>query len=69
MTNKNNDCESKREKLRNFENWPQWINLTQVMLKEKEVWDVVDKSYTNPTTVAQTRKREKNNTVASKIIK
>ena len=39
------------------------------MLKEKEVWDVVDESRADPTTVAQTRKKEKNNAVACKIIK
>lgn len=39
------------------------------MLKEKEVWDMVDGSYMELTTAAQTRKKERNNTVAFKIIK
>ena len=39
------------------------------MLEEKKVWDVVDESHVNPTTTAQTRKKEKDNAVASKIIK
>ena len=39
------------------------------MLKEKEVWDVVDRSYTNPITTPQIQKKEKDNTSASKIIK
>ena len=52
MTNKNDNRESKREKLRNFENWPQWTDLTQAMFEEKDVCDVVDRSHANPTTAA-----------------
>lgn len=63
------DRESKREKLEGFESWPQWADLTQVMLKEKEVWDVVDETRPEPTTPAQTRKKDKYNAIASKIIK
>lgn len=69
MANKNNDHKSKREKLHGFENWPQWADLTQAMLKEKKVKDIVDGSRANPITAAQTRKKEKNNAIASKIIK
>ena len=69
MTNENDDCESKREKLHGFENWPQWADLTQAMLEEKEVWDVVDGSRADPITASQTRRKEKDNAVASKIIK
>ena len=69
MTTENEDRESKREKLRNFENWPQWADLTQVILKEKEVWDVVDGLQADPITTAQTKKKEKDNAVVSKIIK
>ena len=39
------------------------------MLEEKEVWDLVNRSQTDPITAAQTRRKEKNNAVASKIIK
>ena len=39
------------------------------MLKEKEVWDVVDGLRAEPTTAVQTRKKEKDNAIASKIIK
>lgn len=39
------------------------------MLEEKEVWDVIDGSCVDPTTATQTRKKEKNNTIAFKIIK
>ena len=39
------------------------------MLEEKDVWDVVDGSRADLTTAAQTRKKEKDNTVTSKIIK
>ena len=38
------------------------------MLEEKEVWDVVDGSYANPTTNTQTWKKETDNLLASKII-
>lgn len=69
MTNKNNDCESKREKLCGFENWPQYADFTQAMLKEKEVWDFVDGSCADHTTAAQTRKKMMKNVVASTIIK
>ena len=69
MTNKNDDHERKREKLCDFENWPQWTGLTQTMLEEKEVWDVVNRSRADPTTAAQTRKKEKDSVVTSKIIK
>ena len=39
------------------------------MLEEKEVWNVVDGLRAKPTTVVQTRKKEKDNAIASKIIK
>ena len=52
-----------------FENWPQWADLTQTMLEEKEVWDVVDGTRAEPTTAPQIGKKEKDNAVASKIIK
>ena len=39
------------------------------MLKEKEVWDVVDRSQADPTTATQTKKKKKDNAIASKIIK
>lgn len=41
----------------------------QAMLEEKEVWDVIDGSLAELTTAAKTRKKEKGNTIASKIIK
>lgn len=41
----------------------------QVMLEEKEVWDVINAIRPEPTTVAQMRKKQKNNAIASKIIK
>ena len=69
MTSKNDDRESKREKLHGFENWPQCADLTQAMLEEKEVWDLVDRSRLNPTTATQMRKSDKDNTISSKIIK
>lgn len=50
--------ESKREKLRGFENRPQWSDLTQAMLEKKEVWDVVDGTRPERTTAPQTRKRD-----------
>ena len=58
MTNKNDNYESKREKLRGFKNWPKWANLIQAILKEKKAWDIVDESCADSTTVAQTRKKE-----------
>lgn len=61
--------ESKREKLKGFENWPQWADLTQAMLEEKEIWDIVDGTRPEPTTAVQTRKKDKDNTIASRIIK
>ena len=39
------------------------------MLEKKEVRDVGDGSCADPTTTAQTRKKEKDNTLTSKIIK
>ena len=69
MATESDDRESKREKLRGFENWPQWADLTQAMLEEKEVWDVVDGTRPEPTTATQTKKKDKDNAIASKIIK
>ena len=68
-TDSNDDRESKQEKLKGFENWPQWADLTQAMLEEKEVWDVVDGSRAEPTTAPQIRKKDKDNAIATKIIK
>ena len=48
------DQENKRDKLRGFENWPQWADLTQTMLEKKELWDVVNQTRSEPTTHAQT---------------
>lgn len=39
------------------------------MFEEKEVWDIVDGSQVNPIIASQTKKKEKDNIVASKIIK
>ena len=39
------------------------------MLEEKEVWDIVNGSRADLTITAQTKKKEKDNAVASKIIK
>lgn len=39
------------------------------MLEEKKVWDVIDETRSKLTTVAQTRKKVKDNAVALKIIK
>ena len=39
------------------------------MLEEKEVWDVVDGTRPEPTNAAQTMKKDKDNAIASKIIK
>ena len=69
IKNKNDDCKSRKKKLRGFKNWPQRTNLIQTMHEEKEVWDVVDGSRTDSTTAAQTRKKKKDNFVAFKIIK
>lgn len=69
MAIESSNREPKRKKLCGFENWPSSADLTQAMLEEKEVWDVVDGARAEPTTVAQTRKKEKDNAVASKIIK
>ena len=67
--NKNDNRENKKKKLRDFENWSQWADLIQAMLEENEVWNIVDGSRADPITAAQTRKKEKDNAVASKIIK
>lgn len=41
----------------------------QIMLEKKEVQNIVDVMRAKPTKVTQTRKNEKNNAIASKIIK
>lgn len=69
MTTESDDRDSKREKLRGFGNWPQWADLTQAMLEEREVWDVVDGTRPEPTIAAQTKKKDKDNAIATKIIK
>lgn len=68
MTTKKN-CKSKREKLKDFENWHQRANLTQAILKEKNVWDVVNATRPEFITAIQIREKDKNNAVVSKIIK
>ena len=39
------------------------------MLEEKEVWDVIDETRPELTNVTQIRKKDKDNAIASKIIK
>lgn len=43
--------------------------LTQVILEEKEVWDIVNGIRPELTTIPQIRKKDKNNTIVSKTIK
>ena len=58
-----------REKLHVFDNWPHWADLTLAMLEENEVWDIIDGSQADLITAAQTRKKEKENVSAFKILK
>lgn len=60
---------SKSKKFKNFENQSQCINLTQAILEKKKVQDIIDKIKPKPTTIAQIRKKDKNNAIFSKIIK
>lgn len=69
MTTKSNNQKTKRKKLRSFKNWLQWADLTQAILQEKEIQDIVDEIKPKPTIAAQTRKKDKDNAIASKIIK
>ena len=69
MANKLDDRIKKREKLCSFENLLLWANLSQAMLEKIKVWEVIDGTRVEPITVAQTRKREKNNALTFKIIK
>ena len=39
------------------------------MLDKNEVWNVVDKTRLEPTTIPQMKKKNKDNTIVSKIIK
>lgn len=39
------------------------------MLEEKEMWDVVNRIRLEATTIAQSKKRDKDNTISLKIIK
>lgn len=39
------------------------------MLKKKKLWDVVNETKLESTTIAQTKKKDKNNAICSKIIK
>ena len=63
------NCISKREKLKGFNNWPQYSDLMQAILKEKKVSDIVDAIKLELTTAFQTKKKEKNNAIVSKTIK
>ncbi len=68
MAIKNKDYKSMRKKLKSFKNWPQLANLTKIILKNREIWDVIDSLWANPTTTAFIKKKEKDNAVAFKII-
>ena len=39
------------------------------MLEEEEMWDIINEIRPEPTTAPQTRKKNKNNAITSKIIK
>ena len=69
MITKLDDGGNKRKKLKGFENWSQWTNLIPAILKEKEVWDVIDGMKLKSTIVAQIKKKDKDNAITSKIIK
>ena len=40
-SNSNGGNQAKREKLTGFANWPVWSGITESMLIEKDVWDLV----------------------------
>lgn len=44
-----------------------WLDIGHIW--KKKVWDVIDSTRPEPTTAAQMKKKDKNNTIASKIIK
>ena len=48
---------------------PHQTDLTQAILEQQEVWDIVDESKPELTIVAQIRKKDKNNIISLKIIK
>lgn len=58
MTNKASK-DNKYEKLRESKNWPQRSNFMKAILKEKEVWDIVDDTTPEAVIVAQIKKKEK----------
>ena len=44
MTNNNDKHKNKKKKFCGYENWPQQVDFTQVMLGEKEVQGIINKS-------------------------
>lgn len=52
-----------------FKNWLKLVNLIQIILKKKDVWDIINGTKAEFTNVVQKRKKEKNNVIASIIIK
>lgn len=52
-----------------FKNWLKLVNLIQTILKKKDVWDIINGTRAESTNVVQKRKKEKNNVIASIIIK
>ena len=37
--------EHQQRKLTGFNNWEQWSDLTQLILEEKEVWDLIKETW------------------------
>ena len=54
-----------QRKLTGFDNWKQWSDLMQLILEEKEVWDIVEETQA----VTNTNKYWKNKSTAAQIIK
>ena len=69
MTNKNDDHEGNRDKLYVFTKTLSWANFIWAILEENKVSNIVDGSWVDSIIIAETRKKEKDNAFASKIIK
>lgn len=63
------DQENKRKKFIDFKNQPQQADLTQAIFEKKEMQNNFDKTRPERMTLAKKKKKDKKNTIASKIIK
>ena len=59
----------RKKKLKGYDNWSRWLNITKLALKKKGLWTLANGQRTGNSNAASQTAYEKNTAAAAKIIK